>query len=272
MTEIYFLAVAGVFGAIAGSFINALLYRFNTGRGMGGRSYCDTCGHTLHAIDLVPIASYLLLQGRCRYCKARISIQNLLVEVVALSISIGVYTLYPVVREMSIEPLPFLFWFTVWMTLLFVVVYDLRHTIIPWVCSGLLATLAFLSLFTDFTLPLEFTLPTLEALLAGPLLALPLFLLSLISGGRWMGWGDSALQLSLGWFLGLAFGATALMLAFWSGAAVGVLLLLFSRLPWQSKRRRLTMVSEIPFAPFLVFGMFLVFFFHVDFFPMVSFW
>jgi leader peptidase (prepilin peptidase)/N-methyltransferase len=255
-------AAAAVFGAIVGSFINALSYRFNTGRGMGGRSYCDTCGHTLSPLDLVPVFSFLFLRGRCRYCSAKISIQNPLVEITAATLSALIYASQPSLAAYA-------FWFFVWAVFLFVVVYDLRHTIIPWSCSALLGALALASLCINletFTL----TIPALSALLAGPLVALPLFLLSLVSGGRWMGWGDSGLELSIGWILGLSVGVTALMFAFWSGAIVGVGLLLFSRVRWQRHSPRLTMVSEIPFAPFLVFGMFLAYFFHVDFFSMVS--
>lgn len=243
-------------GAIAGSFINALSYRFNTGRGMGGRSYCDTCGHTLGVLDLVPVFSYLFLRGRCRYCRAKISIQNELVEIIAAALGALAW-------NATLMPLPFAFWFFVWMVLLFVVVYDLKHTIIPWRCSILLGLLALVPLFFNLQ-TFAFAVPSLSALLAGPLLALPLFLLSLVSRGRWMGWGDGALELSLGWFLGFAAGATALMCAFWSGALLGLTLIAF--------KKGLKMGSELPFAPFLVLGMFLAYFFHVDFFSMVSFW
>jgi prepilin signal peptidase PulO-like enzyme (type II secretory pathway) len=95
------------------------------------------------------------------------------------------------------------------------------------------------------------------ALLAGPLLALPLTLISLVSKGRWMGWGDGALELSLGWMLGLTAGGSALMLAFWIGAAVGIAAL--------AAKKGLTMRSELPFAPFLICGALIAFFFHVDF-------
>ena len=256
MMESYLLVAAAALGAILGSFINALSYRFNTGRGMGGRSYCDTCGHTLGVADLVPIISYLYLRGKCRHCGARISIQNPIVEIIAAGTSLLIWQAYA-------APVPYLFWLLVWMTLLFVVVYDLRHTIIPWSCSGLLAALAIASLFINFD-TLSLALPSLYAVLAGPVLALPLFLISLVSAGRWMGWGDSGLELSIGWFLGLSLGASALMLAFWSGALLGIALILV--------KKGLKMNSELPFAPFLVFGMFLAYFLHVDFFSIVSFW
>lgn len=263
--ELYLTLAAAIFGTIIGSFINALSYRFNTGRGMGGRSYCDTCGHTLGAHDLVPVLSYAFLRGKCRYCSTHISMQNPLVEIMAAILSALIYIQHP-------QLLGYAFWMCVWMVLLFVVVYDLRHTIIPWVCTGLLSALAIISLFFTFDAGLHFALPSLWALLAGPALALPLFLISLVSGGRWMGWGDSGLELTIGWLLGLSLGASALILAFWSGAAIGVGLLLFSRLRWHSTAGRLTIKSEIPFAPFLVCGMFLAYFFHVDFFSTLSLW
>ena len=231
-------------GAIVGSFINALVFRFNTGQGMGGRSRCMHCGRTLQALDLIPIVSFLFLQGRCRYCRAKLSLQYPVVEVAAALLSLAVYLTHPL-------PLEFVLWLVVVMTWLFVVVYDIRHGIIPWSASGLLVGLALVHIFF-------FTEPTVWSLLAGPLLALPLFLFSLVSRGTWMGWGDSALELSLGWLLGLSMGATALVLAFWTGAAVGIALILL--------KKGLTMRSELPFAPLLILGALVTHFLYVDFF------
>ncbi|HVV15095.1 MAG TPA: prepilin peptidase [Candidatus Paceibacterota bacterium] len=253
-SSLLFPVAAAVLGAIFGSFINALSFRWGTGRSIAnGRSKCMQCGHTLAASDLVPVFSYVFLGGRCRYCSARISVQYPLVELAGAGLSLLVFLSYSL-------PLAYAFWLLVWMILLFVVVYDLRHTVIPWSCSILLAILAFASLFISFSSPghiLDFVSPDIWAVLAGPLLALPLTLISLASRGRWMGWGDGALELSLGWFLGLAAGGSALMLAFWIGAAVGILLIVL--------KKGLTMRSELPFAPFLVLGALVALFFHVDF-------
>lgn len=235
--DFLFPLAAAIFGAIIGSFLNAFTSRFNTGQGMGGRSHCDRCGHTLFALDLIPIFSYLFLGGRCRYCRAKISIQNPTLEITTALISFLIYLRYPIVTETGITMLPYFFWLFVWATLLFVVTYDMKHTIIPWSCSIMLAALALFSLYFSFT-TYTMTFPDTWALLSGPLLALPLFLLSLVSGGRWMGWADSGLELSLGWFLGISLGASALMLSFWSGAITGVLLLLFSRVPWMRRFRK----------------------------------
>ena len=239
-----FIFAAGVFGLILGSFLNALLFRYNTGRSaMRGRSKCMHCGHALSILDLVPLFSYLYLRGKCRYCRSRLSIQYPVVEVAAAMLAVLVYFQHQ-------EPVQFALGLAVWMTLLFIVVYDLRHQIIPWSASGLLAVLSLVHVWT-----LGFDI---WSLAAGPILAAPLLLLSLVSRGRWMGWGDGALQLGLGWLLGITAGLSAFMLAFWAGAVVGILLMLFSA--------RVTMKSEVPFAPFLIFGAACAYFLHVDFF------
>jgi len=254
------IGAAAIFGAILGSFLNAFSFRFNTGRTMGGRSRCMRCGHTLAAWDLVPIVSYMVLGGKCRYCKTKMSLQYPLVEVLAAVLSIGVYVLNPL-------PPTYALFLLVWLTILFIGVYDLRHTVIPWTFSISLMVLTFASLFVQ-------GVPSLWALCAGPLLALPLFLLSLFSRGTWMGWGDSAFELSLGWLLGLAAGGTALVLAVWSGAFVGLLLIGAQRIvgrftptaTFPKSLSGLTIKSEIPFAPFLAFGAALAYFFDVNFF------
>ncbi len=249
------LAVASVLlGVIVGSFLNALLFRFGTGRSIiVGRSCCIHCGHTLSVQDLVPVVSYALLRGRCRYCSSRIPPQYPLVELVAAALSFSIYF------EIS-TPYQFAYWFVVWMTLFFIVLYDLRHTIIPWSFSLFLMALSFLYVLLHLSLPL---------VIAGPLLAIPLWFLSLISSGRWMGWGDGVLELSVGWLLGLSKGLTALMLSFWVGAVVG-LALLFISTRWKGTGPQLTMRSEIPFAPFLILGAAVVYFLHVNFFSSFS--
>ncbi len=208
------------------------------------------CGTTLATADLVPVLSYVLLRGRCRYCGARISPQYPLVEAAAALLSLLVYGTYP-------EPFAYAYWFLVWMVLLFVVVYDLRHKVIPWSCSILLAVLGLGSVVLPCVLAANCQLAA-SGLWAGPVLAAPLLLLFVASRGTWMGLGDGVLELSLGWFLGLTTGLTALVLGFWAGAAVGIGLILLSR--------GVTMKSELPFAPFLILGAALAFFLHVDLF------
>ena len=83
-----------------------------------------------------------------------------------------------------------------------------------------------------------------------------------------MGLGDAKLALGMGWFLGLVSGVSAVIFGFWIGAAVSVLLLIGQKLNLAGKK--LTIKSEIPFAPFLILGLLAVFFFDFDVVSFVS--
>lgn len=281
--ETIFAGGALVFGVILGSFLNALTFRYNTGESlwcaMGGRSRCMRCSTELGVLDLVPVVSWVYLSGRCRYCRGRISIQYPLVEIAAAFLSLGVYLkLFRdgacIIAETGCPEFfaMYIFWLLVWMTILFLIVYDMRHMILPFGGLILLGVLGFLSLWFSHALGGLVT-PSFWQVLAGPLLAAPFVFLSAVSGGRWMGWGDGILALPLGWMLGITGGITALMLSFWIGAAVGIGLLAvqYLREPRgdslktglkESPRgsRHLTLKSELPFGPFLAVGAAIVFF------------
>ena len=77
-----------------------------------------------------------------------------------------------------------------------------------------------------------------------------------------MGLGDGKLALGIGWLLGLSFGITAIILSFWIGAFISIILMSIPLLNFKGKR--LTMKSEIPFGPFLILGLLLVFFFNIN--------
>jgi len=68
---------AGILGAIVGSFLNVVIYRLPRGEPLGlvrqSRSQCPSCGGLIHWYDNLPLLSFLLLGGRCRVCRARIS-------------------------------------------------------------------------------------------------------------------------------------------------------------------------------------------------------
>ena len=71
--EVLVLPAAAV-GLVMGSFVTALSYRQPRSQSVAhGRSKCPACGHTLRAADLVPVVSWIVQEGACRYCKAPIS-------------------------------------------------------------------------------------------------------------------------------------------------------------------------------------------------------
>lgn len=73
-----FIVLAGL---AVGSFLNVFAERIPAGQSLfRPRSHCPACGKTLGVRDLIPVASYLLLRGKCRYCSAPIPTRVLLVE------------------------------------------------------------------------------------------------------------------------------------------------------------------------------------------------
>lgn len=79
--EILYYVILFIFGTVFGSFYNVVIYRLPLGMSISkGRSMCFSCKHTLHALDLIPLFSYLFLRGRCRYCKAKFSARYFVIE------------------------------------------------------------------------------------------------------------------------------------------------------------------------------------------------
>ena len=77
----FWLIIYIIYGAVIGSFLNVAVYRLPLGVSVAkGRSYCDSCHHTLQPADLIPVFSWLFLKGRCRYCHQPISGRLPLVE------------------------------------------------------------------------------------------------------------------------------------------------------------------------------------------------
>ena len=80
----YVLVLTIVLGAVFGSFLNCMAWRMVHHESVWkGRSHCATCGHPLKAADLVPVLSYLLLRGKCRYCGEKISPRYMIAELVS---------------------------------------------------------------------------------------------------------------------------------------------------------------------------------------------
>ena len=77
----YWIALGALAGLIAGSFLSTLVSRWPAGRGLGGRSECDTCGRSLKAIELVPLLSYAVQRGRCRSCGTTIAAVHPIMEI-----------------------------------------------------------------------------------------------------------------------------------------------------------------------------------------------
>ena len=114
-----------------GSFLNAAIYRMEKGENaLKGRSYCPYCRHQLSWRDLIPLLSFALLGGRCRYCHKNISLQYPIVE-------IATALLFLLIFSAQGGPAPgwqflnFFYLFAIASLLIVLFVYDLRHYILP---------------------------------------------------------------------------------------------------------------------------------------------
>lgn len=249
-------------GVIIGSFLNVYLYRFHTGKSLAGKSHCLSCGTAIKKHDLIPLLSYLMLLGKCRHCRSCIPVRYFLVELMT--------GLLFVVAFLSAGDL-FMLGLTLALLALLVVVavYDLYHLIIAdemiFVLSGVALLWQGYALYlTHDSAQFFFNL------LTASLGTIFFFGLWHYSGGRWIGFGDVKLAWPLGFILGSAGVFSMIVLSFWVGAVLGILLMLWQRVAiWYSPRyrilgKRLHLKSAIPFAPFLIIGFLIVFFWQID--------
>jgi prepilin signal peptidase PulO-like enzyme (type II secretory pathway) len=235
-------------GLIVGSFLNVVIFRYNTGLTVGGRSKCMSCYKTLRWYELVPVLSYVAQRGKCRGCRAKFSWQYPAVEMATALLFLLIFN-FQFSRLGGGQAIfnIFLGWLVA-SILIVITVYDLRHEIIP---DGLVCAFDILALLSVVYAH------SWEQFLVGVACFLFLGSFWFFSRGRWMGLGDAKLALGIGWFLPFPQGIAAVIIAFWSGALVGILLLL-------ARRKKFTLKSEMPFAPFLVLGFLLAYFFGIS--------
>jgi leader peptidase (prepilin peptidase)/N-methyltransferase len=266
----WFFLVAFGFGVIIGSFLNVYIYRFHTGKSLAGSSHCLSCGTSLRWFELFPLVSFLALRARCRSCGCRIPARYFLVE-------LGTALLFAAALTLTNDILLLLLFWLAFAILVVVFVYDLDHFIIP---DGLtlaltITTLAILGydLARSGWLAEPFLWDTFAAVGGGMFF----LLLWVLSKGQWLGFGDVKLALPLGWLVGWEYVFSFIVLSFWIGAAVSLLLIGVQQWRKRGKDRLpnhqagLTMKSAVPFAPFLVSSALVVLFTRFNVLDLFSF-
>ena len=245
---IYYIFIF-IFGTLFGSFLNCLIYRLEIGKRPTGNSFCPKCKHQLSVLDLVPIFSYLLLRGKCRYCGEKISIQYPLVEIfTGLFFLIG-FVSYPI-QLTVLSVLGFAFLLVIFLLLIVIFVYDLKHYIIP---NKIIYPALLFAVFYQFIANgLNFNTNFLIALLSGLIAFLFFLSIYLITKGKGIGFGDVRYAGFMGVFLSFPSILAGLFLSFFIGAIIGIVLIIS-----KEKSRK----DMVPFGPFLVLGTFLAYFF-----------
>lgn len=233
-----------VLGLCLGSFIGAFVWRVKHGEDwVRGRSMCDHCKHKLAARDLVPVLSWLAVNGKCRYCRKPISWEHPLGELIAAGLFLGSYTYWPFQFDASGTTL-FIFWLVFLLGFMALAIFDMKWMILPnnlvFPLAGV-ATVQILAMAVTFNGGLTVLYEAFWGVIIGGGLFYALFQ---FSDGKWIGGGD----VKLGAVLGLIVGGptAALMMIFLAsvlGSLVAVPLMLTGRLKSNSR---------LPFGPFLL--------------------
>lgn len=248
-------------GLIFGSFLNSLEYRLEKNKPLKGRSFCPKCQKTIAWYDNIPVISWIILRGRCRHCRKKISFQYPLVEILVglifyftalktgLILSLNDYLFLGAPFPAKIFFL-FLLLAVIGFVLVLIALYDAKT---KYILSSLLYYLALpIILYHLFYFEgqvnaeniLAFFLPfALSAIIP----AIFFWAIFKFSRGKAMGAGDSELAFVIGLLLGWPNTLIAFYFAFLLGALVGV---------YQIVSGRGTLKTEIPFGPFLVVGSF----------------
>jgi prepilin signal peptidase PulO-like enzyme (type II secretory pathway) len=265
MITIMIVAILAILGLIFGSFINALVWRMHEQAKLSGkkskaaqkrrdelsmvkgRSMCPHCGHELAAKDLVPVLSWVLLRGKCRYCGKPIPDSPWVEVVTGLLFAIS-YVSWPYELH-GVGLFRFVCWLVFIVGFVALAVYDLRWYLLPdkmvFPLTGLaIVDVVIVSLWTH-----EYSMLLNAA--AGAAVIFGLFwIIYQVSKGSWIGGGDVKLGIVLGLLAGTPF--RALTVIFFA-SLIGTL----ASIPQLTKGKD-GLNMRIPFGPALLLATIIV--------------
>lgn len=250
--------VLAVLGLCFGSFVQALVWRLHKKKDIvKARSQCESCGHELSILDLIPLLSWLTLKGHCRYCKKPIHWSAPLMELILAAVFVVSYIFWPVTIAGG-QWVLFTSWLSVSVGLLALAVYDLRFMLLPSSILYPTATIAsvgrliYVAGFADDK-PRAALAWLVSVAIAGGIF----WLIYEFSRGRVIGFGDVRLGLISGTVL--ADPLLSLQMIF-----LASLLGTIAILPGLLSRRK-TLTTKVPYGPFLIAATFIVLLFGSSF-------
>jgi leader peptidase (prepilin peptidase)/N-methyltransferase len=226
-----------IFGLCIGSFLNVCIYRLPASQSITRpRSHCPNCNELIHFYDNIPVLSYLVLRGRCRFCSEKISFRYPVVEILSGLFALVTFLKYGLTLEALI--------YYVFVSALIVITFiDIDHQIIPDII-----TLPGIPLFfiAGFALPNITYIDSIIGILAGGgSLFLVAWIYHLVTKKEGMGGGDIKLLAMIGALIGWQGVLFTIFVASAVGTVSGILVMLKSRK---------SMKLAIPFGPFLAIG------------------
>jgi leader peptidase (prepilin peptidase)/N-methyltransferase len=232
------LIVAGfaAAGLVVGSFLNVCIYRLPRRESIvwpGSR--CTACGRHLAWFENIPVASWMVLRGRCRTCGTRISIVYPLVEAMTAVVFVGALFVYGLSALLVVRLV-----FACALIVLFAI--DLEHQILPNAVTlpGIAAGFA-----ASWFLPPGWISSLIGIAIGGGVLFAIAEAYYRIRGQEGLGMGDVKMLAMIGAFLGWPLTLLTLIFASFAGSVVGVGLMATGRG---------TMQAALPFGTFLALG------------------
>ena len=232
-----------ILGLIVGSFSNVCIYRIPKNESIiFPASHCPKCRSKIKPVDNIPLLSFILLKGRCRNCKSKISIQYPIVELITGLIYLIIYLIY----GLNIQTLVYIILSSALVIIAFI---DLNEQIVPDIISLPGIVIGFiLSFFVPY---ISFINSALGVVVGGGIILIIGLAGSVIFKKEAMGGGDVKLAAMIGAFLGWRYIIISLFLGFFLGALAGIILILS-----KIKSRE----DTVPFGPFIVLGSFITLF------------
>jgi len=225
-----------IVGAMLGSFFNVCIYRLPRNESIiTPHSHCPNCKTKIKIWENIPIISYFILKGKCHYCKIKIPIRYLIVEILTPILFLSLWYIF----GKSIDFVIYLLFISILIIITFI---DLEHQLIldvltyPMILIGLL-----ISYFNKVFIP-----TLISGLIGGGIIFLIITIGSRIFKKEVMGGGDFKLALVIGIFLAnWEYTLISLFLASFLGSLVGIIFILLGKKKFG---------EYIPFGPYLASG------------------
>lgn len=233
--EIYISTVIFILGTIFGSFLNVVIYRLPQKESIiVGRSHCPKCNHVIRPAELIPILSYLLLRGKCKECKAAISIRYPLIEAITGLLFLISYLTFGISAQLLIA-LPLT------MILIVITMIDIDTLEIYDRFQIMLFILALINLMIS-------PLPWIDHVIGFFIISIPFYIIALLTNG--MGGGDIKLIAIAGFLLGYQ----ATLVTFFISTLTGSIWAIYLMIIKKSGRK-----TQLPFGPFLCIGIYIAY-------------
>jgi leader peptidase (prepilin peptidase)/N-methyltransferase len=214
LPPLFTYTVLFVYGLLIGSFLNVCIWRIPRGERLGSLpSHCTSCGARIGWYDLLPVVSYLTLRGRCRRCKAPISVRYPLIELLNGTLYLLIILADERVKTGGLPTIGSLMLCLLTSVLIVISGIDFETYEIPPRLNAIVLLLGVIATLMD-------TGKLIEHLLGFICISGFLYLLYLLSKGRAIGGGDVKLMAAAGLYLGWKY----ITLAFFIGCILGSIL------------------------------------------------